>query len=355
MFEYLTRRKVLWFLVIIITGLMIQFSLDVIFSVLYKTQGLFSSWVNYLISVGLSLFMMYGLSFLTSRMNRKYPWEKSPAKRIYVEVILTVLFVAAMVMIMRLLILTAFFPMNFIRYLDELVIAVIFVIYGMLLLFIDTGVSLLNRWRVSLAEIEKFRRENLATQFEMLRVQVNPHFLFNSLNTLSSLIYQNQDTASHFVRELSSVYRYILEKRKDDIVSLREELQFTDSYRYLLGLRFDQKLLFRVEIAENMLNRMIIPLTIQILIENAVKHNIVSTKKPLEINILTQDDNTLVISNNLQKKKEETYSSGIGLDNIRSRLKILTDRNLEVHASESEFRVTIPLLEENEIKKIYTR
>ncbi|MBU2650745.1 MAG: histidine kinase [Bacteroidetes bacterium] len=355
MFEYLTRQKVLWFLVILLTGLMIQFSLDVIFSVLYKTQGLFSSWVNYMISVGLSVLMLYGLSFLTSWMNRKYPWEKSPAMRVYIQVILTSLFVAGMVMIMRLLILTAFFPSGFIRLLDELIIAVIFVIFGLLLLIIDTGVSLLNRWRVSLAEIEKFRRENLATQFEMLRVQVNPHFLFNSLNTLSSLIYQNQDTASHFVRELSSVYRYILEKRKDDIVPLREELQFTDSYRYLLGLRFDQKLLFRVEIEEKMLNRMIIPLTLQILIENAVKHNVVSMKKPLEISIVTRDDNTLVLANNLQKKKEETYSSGIGLDNIRSRLKILTDRTLDVHESENEFRVTIPLLEEDEIKKIYTR
>lgn len=342
----------MWIILIILLGCFFQFSLDVIFSLIYKTQGLFTHWINYVISIGITIIIVYGLVFMTEWINRRYSWEKSPGNRLYVQIIMITLFVVIMVTALRHLLKITFFPDQFVRLLDETIIAVFFVIMALLLVLIDIGVNLLNKWRFSLAEIERFKKENLETQFEMLRVQVNPHFLFNSLNTLSSLIYQDQDMASHFVRELSSVYRYILEKRKADIVSLKEEVEFTDSYRYLLGLRFDKKLIFNINIDEQLLDKKVIPLTLQILIENAVKHNIISAKKPLEIKIHSQEDNTLKISNNLQKKDSDTYSSGIGLSNISSRLQILTDRKLQVNESNNEFCVTVPLLEQHEMNRI---
>jgi len=262
---------------------------------------------------------------------------------------MVVAFIVLTVMVVRLILNLLLNSGVFVRLLDEVVISVFFFLFGLLVVFLDIGIILLNKWRFSLAEIERFKKENLETQFEMLRIQVHPHFLFNSLNTLSSLIYQNQDTAAHFVREMSSVYRYILEKRKAELVPLSEELEFTDSYCYLLSLRFDKKLIFEKNVAEKCYDMLIVPLTLQILIENAVKHNIVSTKQPLIIRIFTENDNRLVVHNNLQKKPVSSYSSGIGLENIRSRLAFISGKNLIVTENETEFVVKVPLIGKSEM------
>ncbi len=337
-------------MVVVFLGFFFQFSLDVIFSLIYRNHSLISPWQSYAWSMAMSLIIMYGLVKLSQWMNRRFTWEHAPGSRFYIQIILITLAVVVMVTVLRMLIKMLVSPGQFVRLLDEVVIAVFFFIMGMLLVFLDVGINLLNKWRNSLAEIERFKKENLETQFEMLRMQVNPHFLFNSLNTLSSLIFQNQEQAGNFVRELSSVYRYILEKRKTEVVTLKEELEFTNSYIYLLGLRFENKLVFDLQIDDKYMEKIVVPLTLQILIENAVKHNVVSMKRPLTISIVTQPDNTLVVSNNLQPKSAGTYSSGIGLDNIRSRLEILTDREMRVEKTDTEFVVTVPLLDKTQGK-----
>ncbi len=352
MFEYIFQRRWLWVITVIFLGFFFQFSLDVIFSLIYRNHNLISPWTSYLWSMGISLVIMYGLVKMSQWINRRFAWERSPGNRFYLQVILITLFVVLMVMALRMLINLVINPGQFIRLMDEMVIAVFFFVVGLLLVFIDIGINLLSKWRNSLAEIERFKKENLETQFEMLRMQVNPHFLFNSLNTLSSLIHQNQAQASDFVRELSSVYRYILEKRKTEIVELKEEVEFTRSYMYLLGLRFENKLVFRVDIEPRFMEKVVVPLTLQILIENAVKHNVVSQRRPLTISIFTQSDNTIRVTNNLQPKSGETYSSGIGLDNIRSRLEILTHREMKVEQTDNEFSVTVPLLDKDQGKLV---
>jgi LytS/YehU family sensor histidine kinase len=285
-------------------------------------------------------------------MNKKISWEKSPGVRFYIQIVSIVFFVILVVTGIRTFVNVLFFPSTFIRLQDEAIIMVFFLFISLLLIFIDLGFHLLDKWRVSQTEIERFKKENMETQFEMLRMQVNPHFLFNSLNTLSSLIYENQDTASNYVREMALVYRYILEKRKSDIVSLKEELEFIKSYIYMLTLRFENKIKFEVHIDDSFLGKVVVPLTLQILIENAVKHNVVSQRKPLTISIYTRPDNSLVVKNKLQLKSVGLYSSGIGLNNIRSRIEILSDRKMQVEQTETEFSVTIPLLEANENKLI---
>jgi len=344
MFEYLYKNKVVWMVMVLFLGFFFQFSLDVIFSLIYRNHSLFGPWYSYVFSVSMSLIIVYGLIKVSVWINKRYSWEKAPDSHFYTQIIMVTMFAVFMVLLLRFIVTTIMFPGGFIRLLDEVVIAVFFSVVSLLLVFIDLGINLLHKWRYSLAEIERFKKENLETQFEMLRMQVNPHFLFNSLNTLSSLIYQNQDTASQFVRELSSVYRYILEKRKSELSTLDEELLFIDSYKYLLSLRFDKKLVFEMSVDENSKEKMIVPLTLQILIENAVKHNVISAKKPLTIAISTHSNNTLEVRNNLQPKQTSSYSSGIGLDNIRSRLEILTDRQIEVEKTEEEFIVRVPLL-----------
>jgi len=352
MFEYLQKNKIVLGCTVVFLGLFFQFSLDVIFSLIYKNHSLIGPWYGYVFSVGMSLIIIIGLIKVAAWINKHYSWEKAPDSRFYTQIILVTIFAVFMVLLLRFIITSIMLPGGFIRLLDEVVIAVYFTFVSLLLVFIDMGFNLLQKWRLSLAEIERFKKENLETQFEMLRMQVNPHFLFNSLNTLSSLIYQNQDTASQFVRELSSVYRYILEKRKSELSTLEEELLFIDSYKYLLSLRFDQKLVFEISIDDSAKEKLIVPLTLQILIENAVKHNVISAKKPLNISISTLTNNMLEVRNNLQPKQTSSYSSGIGLDNIRSRLEILTDRQIEVTKTDGEFVVRVPLLAKHKDKLV---
>jgi LytS/YehU family sensor histidine kinase len=294
--------------------------------------------------------VVFFLIRITGWLNKKHSWERVPGKRFFLQVILTTIGIILIISIVRTSINLIFTPDKFIRLLDEMVITIFFIFMALLLVFIDIGINLQYKWRYSLAEIERYKRENLKTQFEMLRIQVNPHFLFNSLNTLSSLIYQDQNTASNFVRELSSVYRYILDKRQKEIVKLDEEINFTRSFIYLMQIRFDKKLTFDLRIKEEVKNLQIIPLTLQILIENAVKHNVISSKRPLFIEIKTYDD-TIAVRNNLQKKTGKSYSSGIGLDNIRNRLSILTDKKIEVIETDTSFEVRVPLIKSEDIKQ----
>lgn len=352
MFEYLYKKKLIWILFVIFLGCFFQFSINVIFSLIYRNHSLLGNIQSYLFSIAISFGVMYGLVKLGGWMNKTLSWEKSPGGRFYLQIFAITFFVILMVMGIRTLFNLFIFPVGFIRLLDEVVVGVFFFFVTLLLVFIDLGIHLLDKWRISQAEIERFKKANLETQFEMLRTQVNPHFLFNSLNTLSSLIYENQDTASNYVREMSSVYRYILEKRKSDIVTLREELNFTESYVFMLSLRFEDKIKFELNIDSRFHDKVVAPLTLQILIENAVKHNVVSQKKPLTIQIFTRNDNTLVVKNNLQAKANNSYSTGIGLDNIKNRLKILTDREMVVEKTETDFIVTVPLLDAKENKLI---
>lgn len=352
MFEYLYKRRLLWVLLVIFIGCFFQFSLDVIFSLIYRNHPLFSNPLSYFFSIAISFIVMYGLVKMAEWMNRKFSWEESPGGRFYLQIVSITFFVMLVVMGIRNLFNLLIFPSGFIRLMDEMVIGIFFLFISLLLVFIDIGVHLLNKWRISRAEIERFKKENLETQFEMLRMQINPHFLFNSLNTLSSLIYQNQDTASNYVREMSTVYRYMLEKKNSDIVSINEELIFTRSYIYMLSLRFDEKIKFELNINDWYRDKVIPPLTLQILIENAVKHNVVSQRKPLKIEIYTQSNYTLVVKNNLQPKARNSYSSGIGLENIRSRLGILTDREMHVEKTDTAFIVTVPFLDANDKRLI---
>ena len=350
MFEYLLKNKITMLITILLLGVFFQFSLNVIFSLIYRNHSLVSSLSSYLISIGISFVVIFGLILLMKWLNKRYSWEEAPGNRFYIQVILVVAFVILVVQLIRTTLNLAFYPDGFIRLLDEIIITVYFFVISLLMVFLDMGINLLNKWRYSLVEIERFRNENLAAQFEALRMQVNPHFLFNSLNTLSSLIYQDQDTASNFVRELSTVYRYILEKRKDEVVTLEEEMKFSGSFQYLLELRFKNKLIFNIDVDEPARKMMIVPLTLQILIENAVKHNIVSAKKPLTIDIFVEENKVLVVSNTLQKKNVDSASTGIGLENIRSRLALLSDREMDVEESDGNYVVRVPLLEKDELK-----
>ena len=195
-------------------------------------------------------------------------------------------------------------------------------------------------WKTTAVEKEQLERAHLASQLEGLRNQVNPHFLFNSLNTLTYLIPEEPEKAVRFVQQLSKVYRYVLESRDDRVIPLQTELDFLQSYIFLLRERFGENL--QVEIGHfESTDSGIVPLTLQMLFENAIKHNIISTQKPLKIEVFMENGH-LIVRNNFQKKNQVMDSTGVGLQNIRDRYRMLTEQDVEVIASQQYFTVVLP-------------
>lgn len=190
---------------------------------------------------------------------------------------------------------------------------------------------------------QKIIAGNASAQFESLKNQIDPHFLFNSLNVLSSLIEEDPIAAQKFTTSLSKVYRYVLEQKDKELVSVAEEIAFAKTYMNLLLMRFENSITF--EIPEKISNdeAKVVPLSLQLLLENCIKHNVVSENKPLHIKI-SVEKGMLVVSNNLQKKEVLTDRKGVGLENIVNRYGILTHRKVVVEASESEFKISIPIL-----------
>lgn len=193
-------------------------------------------------------------------------------------------------------------------------------------------------------EKEKLKRENTESQLEILKNQVQPHFLFNSLNTLASIIPAEPEIAVKYVQNLSKVYRYILEIKDKKLIPVYEEMKCVQAYLFMLETRFGGNLRCNVVLENIEENHHIVPLSVQMLVENAVKHNIISTKKPLTISITTEGAE-LRVSNNLQLKQDEVMSTGTGLKNISNRYDITTGRKVIVREDKENFTVHIPLIE----------
>tara|TARA_R110002051_G_scaffold4683_7_gene26031 strand:+ start:31452 stop:32774 length:1323 start_codon:yes stop_codon:yes gene_type:complete len=190
---------------------------------------------------------------------------------------------------------------------------------------------------------QKIIAGSASAKFDALKNQLDPHFLFNSLNVLTSLIEEDPVQAQKFTTSLSKVYRYVLEQKSKNLISVDEELQFAKTYVRLLKMRFEDSIIF--EIPDKALNpeAKIVPLSLQLLLENAVKHNVVTSSKPLHIKIF-EEDGYLYVTNNLQEKQVVKKSSGVGLQNIRQRYAILTKKEMQIFKTAKEFKVRLPML-----------
>ncbi len=203
---------------------------------------------------------------------------------------------------------------------------------------------ILTQWKHSIIEKEQVEKEHVRSQLESLRTQLNPHFLFNSLNALQSLIDTDKDKAKRFVQELSKVYRYVLEHKDEFVIQLKEEMNFIQSYIYLNKIRFGENLIYNSHITGEALGKFIPPLTLQLLIENAIKHNVISSEKPLHIDVLSQNGN-LIVKNNLQLRSEKLLSTGIGLQNLMGRYALINNLLPQFTTSLTEYIATVPLIE----------
>ena len=316
-------------------------------AITFMFAGFDSSWqailLNTLYGIIIGLSIAIGSSFISKKMYSIGNWEHNPINK-YIQVIIAItIYISIDVVIVNLIwfkITQNLNPTDLIHsnmfvwiILTELVIGII--IY---LIILSANFSKrLNQFHI---DAEKAQKEINKYKYSTLKNQVNPHFLFNSLNVLSGLIYKDTEKADDFVGKLANIYRYVLDVQDEEVVSLSQELNFIKDYLFLQRIRFGDNLSYDINVDSD---KMIIPMALQILIENALKHNMITDKNKLEVRI-SNDEKYVIISNNINPKTQEETSHELGIANIKARYKFLTSMEVEALNTEHKFEVRIPLL-----------
>lgn len=291
------------------------------------------------VSASIWFSMWTGNGLLADYTSTKISWTAYPIRRLIVGIVGTVVYSTSAIVVLT-------FLWNFIlnnRYGSYYEVIVISLSITFVISLVLHSRAFLIGWKASHLEAEKFKRESIQARYDSLKSQVNPHFLFNSLNALTSLVYEDQDKAAKFIKQLSEVYRYLLDTRDREMVPMDQEMKFIESYLFLQKIRFGEKL--RISISLTNERASVAPLAVQMLIENAIKHNVISEEDPLIIRVYTEG-RYIVVENNLNKKSvlaEE--SSGLGLENIRHRYEFLSKQKIMVEDSNGKFIVRLPLLQ----------
>ena len=233
-------------------------------------------------------------------------------------------------------------PVPFVYYLFGLFYTYL---YGILVAGFYELLLYMEAWKKSNQEAEQLKKANLISQLDSLKDQVKPHFLFNSLNTLTALVEKDPTQAVRFIAELSKVYRYLLQSSEKELISVAGELQFVEAYFYLLQTRFGRGIALTVEGVEPYAHYLMPPLTLQMLLENTVKHNQVSVDKPLRVGIEVQDGQWLAVTNNVQHRRISVPTSGLGLTNITAKYRLLNQPDVQIVSDSDWFVVRVPLIQ----------
>jgi sensor histidine kinase YesM len=226
-----------------------------------------------------------------------------------------------------------------------IIISTILTIFiGLTIFFILLSKNFMSRLLEAEKEIQQTKQEADKARFETLKSQINPHFLFNSLNSLSSLIHIDVDKADEFTNRLSNIYRYVLDHQDDELVSLKDEIKFIEEYASLQSIRFDDNFSIEIDDISDFKDMLIIPLSLQLVLENVFKHNIISEKKRIIISIRVSN-NYIVIVNNKNLRKDVGVSHNVGLNNIINRYQLICDKSCIVENKDAEFVVRLPLIQ----------
>jgi LytS/YehU family sensor histidine kinase len=296
-------------------------------------------------SLLLTFLIWEGNLWLDKQFDKKFPWTQKPAQRLVLQVSSNLVYSIGLIysgmQLYNQYVCTVPLPTQE-KFLSLAII--IGSLVSLLLLTVEIGSQFFNEWKLSLVEVERYKKESIEAQLEVLKGQINPHFLFNNLSVLSSLVYIDQDKAVEFINQFSKVYRYVLESNSKELVELQTELQFINSYIYLLKIRFGENINFNLNINTKYNNYYIPPMAIELILENTIKHNEASEEKPLYVNIDTSNDNYLVISNNIQLRKDVEQGTKLGLNNIKKRYLHYTNMPVEIIKNEKSFTIKIPLL-----------
>jgi len=301
---------------------------------------------DFVVSIFITVIVWEGNLRIDQWLNQKYPWLTMPARRILIHLLLSVGYSAIFIFLASYLfnLVSNEIPVNGPGFWQvTLAILGVLVLMSIILLTIEISTQFFRHWKHSLVEVERYRAESLQAQLQNLKNQINPHFLFNNLSVLSSLVCQDQNKSVEFINQLSKVYRYLLDNQNSELVTVEEELNFIRSYLFLLQIRYSPNLSIIIDVRNGDLARMIPPMALQILIENAIKHNEVSSGRPLSISIVSGQGD-LVVKNNLQPRLLQEPGSQTGLKNIKARYGFFTATPVEVINDSSNFIVKIPLL-----------
>jgi len=315
---------------------------------LFKGPKIFSSFSYYITytSIGYAYGIAFGVgNWLIGKYTEKLDWTKNP-KRANLISFLSLIGYGIIVSIMV--------PYTIDRFLwrmkgidvfyDVSTKAFMTIVLDLIVIYFYYSTYLTNSWIKSIEKNEELKRENLLARYEALKNQVNPHFLFNSLNTLSGLVEQKPELATDFIKKLSDIYRYVLEQNDKELVSINNELKFVEDYIFLSQMRFGKGLIFKSCLTKSQ-NFQVAPLAIQMMVENAIKHNIISDDMPLKIE-MENENGFVIVKNNLQRKK--TIISGkepLGLENLKNRYAYLSGVAVEVIESDGKFIVKLPIIE----------
>jgi LytS/YehU family sensor histidine kinase len=270
---------------------------------------------------------------------KKFPWEQAPFRHLTLEIILitvyTLVFSSGLYFLEK-----RFWKIHEVENLGMEVLTTILITY--LITSVHESVFFYRQWKYNFSRSVRLERDNIEARYEALRAQINPHFLFNSLNSLTTMVEDNKPVVD-YVQNLSELLRYMLKSGEKELVLLRDEVAIMNSYIMLQQMRFPETLNIKVDVPESYYHFAVPPLVLQMLVENSIKHNIISKEKPLRVEITASKDYITVV-NNLQKKKG-IDSTGQGLKNISGRYRFFTTRKVEITETEEIFSVQIPLLQ----------
>ena len=312
--------------------------------ILFFDASLKDGLIGYLPKWGGSTYFSFmywmGTRWVLIYVRKRYPEFTDAHKRILMQVVYAVVYALVISQVSQLFIEPFIFRNH-----EEPGISGVAATYGIIFLMIAIYESIYFYYQLKLTieEKEEVRRAQLHSELEGLRNQVNPHFLFNSLNTLMNIVAEDQKLAISFLKKLSKVYRYVLDSRREQLIALATEMEFMESYIFLQKERFQSSLQIVINVPQEAMKLQIIPLAMQILFENAVKHNIVSSKKPLMIKVYQEGD-YLIIENNLQLKNVVMPGTKVGLENVRTRYSLFTEKEVRVVNDGKKFSVALPLI-----------
>ncbi|EAZ81946.1 sensor histidine kinase [Algoriphagus machipongonensis] len=307
-------------------------------------EGIINLIPDFLISFTFSSVLSFGGNFVDSYFDKRISWIDKPRKRLFLTVItyMSYSFVASYILILLMTLIGGQIQLDNIPWLELISYTQMPMTAALIFMSLFTTWSWLGEWRKSAIETEQLKSEKLASQYQGLKDQLNPHFLFNSLNTLSGLVYEDADRSAAFIQKLSRIYRYVLEVQKEELVTLEQEISFAKNYLELQKIRFEESLQFKIDLSSQ--TGFLPPLSLQLLLENAIKHNIVSQEFPLFIHIY-EKENILWVSNSFQPKSGQSEtSSGVGLKNIELRYQLISDKSPEIIQTKNEFLVSLPIL-----------
>ena len=292
-------------------------------------------------SLSSTVIMWLGVRNIVIFLWKKYPWERNPIKHLIIEVLAIVFYT-----MLAGLVLTGFwyFFQPEILEREDLGLNIFFtLVITFFITSLHQGYFIFIQWKKTLVLSEKLEKENIQSQYETLKNQISPHFLFNNLNTLANQIEEDPKSAVEFVQRTADYFRYILNLKDKDIIPLEEELKLIEDYYFLQKKRYGEKLQLHINISQETLSSVVAPLTLQMLFENAIKHNIISKDRPLRINIQNEGD-FIVVENNLQRRESGADSNHMGLNNITNRYRYLSGKEIEIIQNGANFTVKIPIL-----------